>query len=131
MPAISEERDVVRRLAEKTIEFANEPRMAAIRKRWRDVNGLRSPDRAPVWLRPVGCWPELLPEDDLVCEDPWLRGLERNFRRAIVKRDIGDDEPFEPYFAVNASFEREDEGPLWGVEVNRTGPGGRRRCMGI
>ncbi len=117
------ERTIVRDLAKQVIEYAHEPRMDAIRKRWRDVNGLRKPDRAPVWLRPVGCWPELLPEESILCQEQWLRDLERNFRRAAIKRDIGDDEPFEPHFEVRGSFELEDEGPLWGVEVQRTGSG--------
>ena len=62
------ERDCVRQLAARVAEIAHEPRMEAITRRWRDVNALRKPDRAPVWCRPVGCWNEIIPEDALVPE---------------------------------------------------------------
>ena len=112
------ERECVRELAGKVAEIAREPRMAAINKRWRDVNALRQPDRAPVWCRPVGCWRELLPEDSLVCADPWLRQLEYSFRQTICKRDMDDDTPVEDYFAVSAVFHREPKN-TWGVDIGR------------
>ncbi|MFA5863936.1 MAG: hypothetical protein WC975_04530, partial [Phycisphaerae bacterium] len=70
------ERDVVRELARKVAEIALGSENATIQKRWRDVNALRKPDRAPVYCRPVGCWREIIPPDTLVCQDPWLRGWE-------------------------------------------------------
>ena len=85
-------------VAAMTVEIANEPRMEEIKRRWRDVNSLRKPDRPPVWCNPVGCWPELLPESDLVCRDETLRSLESYFRKIMVKRDIDDDSPVFDYF---------------------------------
>ena len=67
------ERDYVRELARQIAEIAHSQENAVICKRWRDVNALRKPDRAPVWCRPVGVWSELLPESALKCADPYLR----------------------------------------------------------
>jgi len=115
---IQQQRDYVRELARQVAEIARSPENAVIVQRWRDVNALRKPDRAPVWCRPVGAWAEILPESDLQCEDPWLRGHERNLRRTLIKNDIGDDSPLEPYFAVRAIFDR-DPPNTWGVDIGR------------
>lgn len=115
------EREYVRELARRVAEFAASPENEAIKRRWRDVNALRKPDRAPVWCRPVGAWAELLPEDDLVCRDPWLRAVERDLRQDLIKRDIGDDTPLEPYFAVPAVLDR-DPPNTWGVDISRRRP---------
>ncbi len=120
------ERDLVRELAKQVVELAAAPRMAEIHKRWCDVNALRKPDRAPVWCRPMGAWEELLPEESLACTDPWLRRLEREFRRALIKNEIGDDSPLENYYAVPAAFDVKPEN-IWGVETGQhrpSGPGG-------
>jgi hypothetical protein len=116
------ERDTVRDLARQIIEAAHEPRMEAVFRRWRDVNELRTPDRAPVWFRPVGCWPEILPEESLVCTDSWLRGLEREFRRDLWKLTTGDDTPIPPYFSVGAVVNI-DPPNVWGIDIHRHGPG--------
>lgn len=92
--------------------------MAAVKKRWADVNALRKPDRAPVWCRPVGCWKEIITDDMLICAEPWLREIERRFLRIIHKRDIGDDEPVEDYFALGTIFKRVPEN-TWGVDIGR------------
>jgi hypothetical protein len=119
MPTIEKERSIVRDLARRVLDIANEDRMVPIIQRWKDVNALRKPDRAPVWCRPVGCWPELLPEESLECEDSWLRGLERGFRRVLIKRDIDDDDPIENYFTVGARFDVEPAN-VFGVDVHYT-----------
>ena len=51
--------------------------------RWRKVNALDKPDRAPVWCKPVGCWSEIIPDDSLICTNPELRRLEYGFRQAM------------------------------------------------
>lgn len=109
---------VTRELAGRVAEIAASPRMGAVRKRWRDVNELARPDRAPVWCKPVGCWEELLPEAALACRDPFLRGIERDLRRVLVKAEIGDDTIINPWFDVSRCFEVEPAN-RWGVEVGR------------
>lgn len=118
MPTRPSEPDLVRELARRVAELAAEPRMAAIKRRWRDVNALRRPDRAPVWCRPVGCWKELLPPPSLVCRDPGLRAMEYALRQILVKREIDDDTPVEPYWEVPAVFDVQPPN-AWGVDVGR------------
>ena len=122
MTGTASEREVVRDLARKVIEIAHEPRMEGILQRWRDVNALRKPDRAPVWCRPVGCWSEILPQEALVCTDKWLRGLEYSFRQTLYKRELADDNPVYPYFTVNGVFDI-DPPNRWGVDVHRHSSG--------
>jgi len=123
MSALSaRERGALRRLAARVAEAAASPRLATVRRRWRDVNALRRPDRAPVWCRPVGCWPELLPESALVCLDPWARDVERALRRTIVKLEIGDDTPVPPTFPVAHAW-RVEPPNVWGVEIGRHSSG--------
>lgn len=110
------ERALLRELAQQVAEIAHEPRMAGILQRWRDVNALRRPDRAPVWCRPVGCWAELLPEERLCCRDPWLREVETALRMVLVKREIADDTPVMPWFAM-APVVHADPPNLWGVDI--------------
>ena len=112
------ERTYVRDLAGQVAVIAHSDRMQAIRRRWCDVNERRTPVRAPVWCRPVGCWGELLPEETLTCRDPLLRGIERTLRQALVKEAIGDDSIVNPWFDVPRVFDVEPE-TVWGVTVGR------------
>ena len=118
----SRERDLVRALARQVAEIAWSNENEIIKQRWRDVNALRKPDRAPVWCRPVGAWDELLPKEKLTCSDPWLRQLERGFRQALTKKEIDDDDPLERYFAVSAVFDR-DPANTWGVDIRHEDSG--------
>lgn len=116
------ERDLVRDLARQVREAADRDEMAAIRRRWCDVNALRRPDRAPVWCRPVGAWSEIIPEESLSCSDPCLRELEREFRRDLFKVELGDDTPLWPRFDVGAVFDV-DPPNRWGVDIGRHSTG--------
>ena len=122
IPSIERERTYVRELATRVAEIAASDENAHIQRRWRDVNGLRKPDRAPVWCRPVGAWAEILPKEALECTDPWLRSLETYFRRILIKHDIGDDSPVYSWFPVQAVFDIKPSN-VWGVDVRRKDPG--------
>lgn len=117
----AQERSYIRGLAERVAAIAADPENERVKRRWRDVNALRKPDRPPVWCRPVGAWDELLPEASLRCADPRLRSLEREFRQTLIKHEIGDDSPVEPYVGVPAVFDVEPEN-VWGLEVKRRSP---------
>ena len=121
MTQSEKEINLIRELARKVAEIANEPRMEVIHRRWRDVIALRKPDRPPVYCRPVGCWPELLPPESLVCREPWRRDLEFQFRQVLVKRDIDDDTPVEPFVALPAVFDVEPQN-TWGVQIGHHQP---------
>jgi len=112
---------VVRKLAEQVAAFASSEDNNKIIKRWQDVNGLRKPDRSPVWCRPVACWDELLPKDTLVCKNELLRDLEYNFRQIIIKRQIDDDTPIATYFPVQAHYDIVPPN-RWGVDIGRHKP---------
>ncbi|MBN2389112.1 MAG: hypothetical protein JXR84_00215 [Anaerolineae bacterium] len=114
--SIQQERDYIRELARRVAEIAASDENATIQKRWRDVNALRKPDRAPVWCRPVGAWDEILPDSVLECIDPWLRNLERHFRRILIKHDIADDSPISPWFSVHTYFDITPAN-IWGVDI--------------
>lgn len=115
------QRALVRELARQVQDLARSDACEARRKRWRDVNALRRPDRPPVWCKPIGCWTELLPESGLQCSDPWLRGCERAFRRHLIKHDIGDDSVILPYWPVAAVI-RPQGGNVWGVPIQHRAP---------
>jgi hypothetical protein len=122
----SDDRSIVQALAEAVSALAREPRMAAILRRWQDVNALRRPDRAPVWCKPVGCWEEIIPESSLRCSTPFARSLEMTFRQILFKRELDDDTPVGDTFQVNAIFAVEPAN-TWGVDVGRhhaDAPGG-------
>ncbi len=108
----------VRELAAEVVNIACEPRMAAIKQRWSDVNGLRRPDHSPVWCNPVGLWKELIPDSSLCCGDPLLREMELTFKKLLFKREIDDDTPVNDYFKSNIVFDVTPEN-VWGVDIVR------------
>ena len=124
----SQERAIIRGLAERVSEIAGSAENATIQRRWRDVNALRRPDRAPVWCRPVGAWAEILPDGVLECTDRWLRAVETSLRRTLIKHDIGDDHPVSPWWLVQAAFDV-DPPNTWGVDVAPL-PGNRMLAVG-
>lgn len=115
------DRETVLALARQVVELAKSDEYEARRKRWRDINGLRKPDRFPVYCRPVGAWAELLPGNMLTCKDPFCRNIEYNFRMSLIKHEIGDDDPIEPYWTVGAAFDQHTP-HTWGVEVKHIAP---------
>ncbi len=112
------ERATIRKLATQLAERAASDEYAARRQRWRAVNALRRPDRAPVWCRPVGCWQELIPPESLECQDSWHRRIELTLRQHLYKDSIGDDSIVEPWWGVSAVFDR-DQQYTWGMETGR------------
>jgi len=108
----------IRDLAHQVRAIADSQENTARRKRWHDVNALRRPDRAPVLCRPVAAWNELIPEDTLRCVDVRLRGLEQEFRRILIKNDIGDDAVVLPFYSIEAVFDM-DPPNQYGVDILR------------
>jgi hypothetical protein len=108
--------EVVRGLAAKTMELALSDEYELRRKRWRDVNERRKPDRAPVWCRPAGVMSELVPYDSLSCTDGACRSVEYALRVLLFKSTIGDDEIFEPWWGVGAAWDMSTE-HTWGLRT--------------
>jgi hypothetical protein len=111
-------RNTIRDLARRVAEIAASQEQSVRRKRWRDVNSLRRPDRPPVICHPgKACWAELLPRTELVSQDPFDADFEYGLRMVLYKCDIGDDTVVEPWWPVLASVELEGE-HLWGLPVS-------------
>ncbi len=95
------ERALVRELARRVRDIADEPVMAERRELWRRHN-LLDPVRPMVLCFPEGAWRELIPDSELVCQDGRYRWIERQLRGQICWRDhINDDNTVEPWFDVN------------------------------
>lgn len=110
------DRALVQELARRAVELASSDEYEARRRRWRDVNERRKPDRAPVWCRPAGVWKELLPQESLECTDPVCRGAEYALRQHLYKDWVGDDHIFEPWWPVGAAWDCSTTHP-WGVHT--------------
>ncbi|MGI5816542.1 MAG: hypothetical protein ACOX9R_00420 [Armatimonadota bacterium] len=110
---------IVRDLARRVMELARSEEYERRRGRWRDVNELRRPDRAPVWCRVALAWREILPESDLQCEDATCRSVERALRRDLFKDSVGDDHIVEPWWGVRAVI-RPEETPVWGLQTRQS-----------
>lgn len=116
MPFPAKEVALVRELARRVMELACSEEYEVRRKRWRDVNGLRRPDRAPVWCRPAGVWKEILPAESLECTDPYCRSVEYILRQHLYKDWVGDDHICEPWWEVGAVWECDSPYP-WGLRT--------------
>jgi hypothetical protein len=108
----------VRDLARRAAALASSDTYEARRRRWRDVNERRRPDRAPVWCRPAGMWPEVLPEESLQCTDPLCRRVEYTLRQHLYKDWVGDDHIFPPWWEVSAVWRISTE-HVWGLPTGR------------
>jgi hypothetical protein len=119
----------VRDLARRVMELALSEQYEVRRRRWRDVNARRRPDRAPVWCRPAGMWPEALPPESLECTDGVCRSVEYALRQHLYKDWVGDDHILPPWWEVPAVWHTDTE-HVWGLsaghQVESTDLGGFR-----
>jgi hypothetical protein len=88
---------VIRGLAEKWKEHASDPVMAERKRQWRALHDL-SPER-PMILFETGSVDGFVMPSELLCQDPFLRAVERNMRETVRHaEEVGDDVVVEPYF---------------------------------
>lgn len=109
----------VRELARQVMELGCSERYEARRRRWRDANERRRPDRAPVWCRPAAVWQEILPASALQCTDPLCRQVEYALRQHLYKDWVGDDHIVGPYWPVAAVFRHRGQ-YLWGLPTHQS-----------
>jgi hypothetical protein len=109
---------VVRDLARQVVEVAADEKYQARRRRWRDVQARRRPDRAPVWCRPDLVWDDLIAPDSLACSDPLCREMELAFRQELYKDWVGDDHIIAARWNVPAVWDCDSEHP-WGLRTDR------------
>lgn len=107
------DREILRSLAGKVREIADNPEMEKRRQRWYGFNALKA-ERPMVLCFPEGAWEELLPQKELECEDRKLRSWEWNLRSKIYWWEhIRDDAAIDPWFHINWHVSIGD----YGVEI--------------
>ena len=120
---------IIRDLAKHAYDLALSDEMETRRARWRAVNGLRQPDRAPVWWRAFGAWETMIPSDTLRCTDETCRGIERGFRQDFYQWECGLDHVWPAWYPASGVFDCEQDHALglpFGSQVQATDAGGFR-----
>lgn len=106
------DRNIIRDLARRWMEIAHDPVMAERKRGWTAVHDLRQ--ERPMILIETSCIEGFLEEEELRCENEYLRGVERQMIRSIRQFDtVGDDIVIEPYYRIGWEIEEPD----FGVEV--------------
>lgn len=96
----TDEKCVLRELAEQVAEIAVQPEMERRRQDWYRHNALE-PGKPLVFASPEGSWTELLPRENMQCEDPLAQDWEWNLRfRLYVWEHFADDEVIDDVFEV-------------------------------
>jgi hypothetical protein len=85
------ERNIVRDLAKRIADIADEPVQKERIGLWKKHNSLQSA-RPMILIQPEGSWSELVPETALQCETTEFRKLERSFRQTIYAHDHFDSD---------------------------------------
>lgn len=115
---------ILRDLARRVREIAEDPPMAERRRRWHRLHALQH--ESPMILAETGgVLGELIPQAEYQCAEQWARGLERGFRVTLFQYEhVKDDHVVEPWincgwqvsigdYGVTAEKQRtENEGKL-------------------
>ena len=91
----SRDRSILRSLASRWMELAHLPIMAERRRHWTALKDLRA--ERPMVLFETWTLEDYLGAEDLLCEDPFCRGVEWNLRWNLRQaEEVGDDLVFDP-----------------------------------
>jgi len=108
---------VLKQLAQRVHDIAQLPEQQSKRDMWRRHTALKH-GVPPVFVSPEGSWVELIPEDQLQCEDAFARQVERELRRRIYRHEhIPDDTPIEDHYDIPVGDIACDI--PWGVPIQR------------
>ncbi len=108
------ERDYLRELAKKQLDYAMLPTTQEKIKRWYDHNNLKG-EQPMVVMEVQSFWGEILP--DLQCTDPKMRELELKLIRSLTAYELIDDDRVIPdFFPVEVSINRK----MWQQGVEKT-----------
>lgn len=106
------DRRILRDLAKRVAEMADDLVMGSRRRMWIAHNSLRS-TRPMMLLFPEGSWEELLPNSILRCTDTQARGIENNLRRRVYGYEhFQDDTVVEKEWIVQKKVTNNG----WGLE---------------
>lgn len=100
------DREIVRELAKRYMEFATDERQQKMNRRMLDTNDLKLV-RPPVLIDEIP-WYQINIDDELtcVCEDDVARRVEMNLRTAIYRRKhFCADTLFEPFYRVTMAYD--------------------------
>jgi hypothetical protein len=104
-----QEVQALRRLAARWMEHANQPVMKERRRQWQAVKDLRA--ERPMILVETCMLPDYIGQEELVCQDPYLRNIEKSlFEIVRHAEEIGDDIVVEPWFRIPWAIEISDYG---------------------
>jgi len=101
----------VRALAARWMEHAANPVMAERRRQWRAIKDLKAEKPMILVETCMLALSDYICQDELVCEDPYLRNIEKSLYEVVRHADeIGDDIVVDPYFRIPWELEIGDYG---------------------
>ncbi len=113
LEASSEDRVVLRTLAERVASLAARSDMVEKRVRWNKLNSLEK-NRPVIFCSPENGWNEIITTRQMECRGKISQIWEMDLRKEIFwGEEMGDDRPVEPYFNVPCTMAPDD----WGVEI--------------
>ncbi|MBE3064147.1 MAG: hypothetical protein IMZ69_03915 [Spirochaetes bacterium] len=99
----------LRRLAARWMEHAAHPVMKDRRRQWKAIKDLHA--EKPMILVETCMLPDYIGKDELVCDDPYARNIEKSLYEIVRHADeIGDDIIVDPYFRIPWVIEISDYG---------------------
>lgn len=109
MAVSDKEVQVLRSLAARWLDHASRPVMEERRRQWRAVKDLRA--ERPMILVETCMLSDYIGRDELVCQDSYLRNIEKSLFEIVRHADeIGDDIVVEPCFRIPWDIEISDYG---------------------
>ncbi len=99
----------LRRLASRWMEHASNPAMTERRRQWQAVKDLKA--EKPMILVETCMLADYIGANELVCEDPYVRNIEKSLYEIVRHADeIGDDIVVDPWFRIPWALEISDYG---------------------
>ncbi len=118
------DRQVIRELAAKWNELAGLPVMTERKRLWKAVHDLRA--ERPVILFETAWIEDYVADGEILCEDPFLRSVEKNMRVTLRHaEELGDDLVVEPYYRLGWKTRFSD----YGVPVTIQPPMGKEKSI--
>lgn len=103
------DRHMIRSLAEKWRELAALPVMQQRKRLWKAVHDLKA--ERPVILFETAWIEQFVTDDEILCEDPFLRSVEKDMRITLRHaEELGDDLVLEPYYRLGWRMHFSDYG---------------------
>jgi len=103
------DRKTIRELAHKYMELASLPIMEERKGLWKAVHDLKA--KRPVILVETAWIEEFVSDDEILCEDRFLRTVEKSMRVTIRQaEELGDDIVVEPWYRIGWRLKFSDYG---------------------